>query len=104
MNIQAGNVGNRGDILKHGALVQLALALKASAASGSYYVDTHAYLLQAPPTNLERWHCDVSELCRSFAAYRTYREIEQCYLDQVVYRCSAGLALDLLCPTHTYLA
>ena len=46
-NIQSGNVGNLGDILKHAALVELGSLLRSRNPDGrSNYLDTHTFLLE----------------------------------------------------------
>ncbi len=45
-NRQLGNVGNLGDILKHGCLVQLARRL-AERGEPMVYIDTHTFLIEA---------------------------------------------------------
>ena len=104
MNIQTGNVGNLGDILKHAALVQLALALRKCAGSDTRYIETHSFLLQAPAKNSDSWWNAASRLSESYAGYEPYVEIEQPLISRQEYCCSAGLALDLLRPSSAYLA
>lgn len=104
MNLQTGNVGNLGDILKHAALVQLALALQKRAGQDSCYVETHSFLLQAPIRDNGTWEKAVARLSETLSGYKLYAEIEQPLIDKQEYRCSAGLVLDLLQPSSAYLA
>ena len=56
MNKQLKNVGNLGDILKHGALVRLAKLMRTKAIKAPLlYFDTHAFLLNAPWTHKLKW-------------------------------------------------
>jgi hypothetical protein len=77
VNKQDHNVGNRGDILKHAALVALAelMALR----SDLYYLETHAYRLVAP-CNVKRWHRKVEPL-RGERAYARYVALEKRWID-----------------------
>lgn len=104
MNLQAGNVGNLGDILKHAALVQLATALRSRVGQDSCYVETHSFLLQAPISDDGTWGKAVARLSGTLSGYKPYVEIEQPLINEQEYRCSAGLVLDLLHPSSAYLA
>lgn len=95
-NPQSRNVGNPGDILKHAALVELASSL-ARGGSTVRYVDTHTFLLHAPPADVERWSRDVDALASVHPAYGRYAAIEREALARSGrYRCSSGLAIDAL--------
>jgi 23S rRNA A2030 N6-methylase RlmJ len=95
-NPQIGNVGNFGDILKHAMLISLLnLAVKHSSKE-IVYIDTHAFKLFAPCTKPDVWIVNVNNLMRDFNQYEIYFELEKQVLKQRPYRCSAGLALDIL--------
>lgn len=94
-NRQSRSVGNLGDILKHAALVELA-SLLADTRSTVCWVDTHTFLLHAPPADLERWRREIDEMSAR-PAYARYARLERACLEQTSrYRCSSGLVLDVL--------
>jgi len=94
-NRQSRSVGNLGDILKHAALVEIAAML---AARGSVrFVDTHAFLLHAAPSDPERWGREIDDLVARHPAYARYAALERQSMARCGhYRCSAGLTLDVL--------
>lgn len=95
-NRQARSVANLGDILKHAALVELGHAL-ADGFGPVLFVDTHTFLLHAAPNDPERWQHEVEERAARYPAYARYAARERAALAETGhYRCSAGLALDVL--------
>ena len=95
-NRQSRSVGNLGDILKHAALVELA-ALLASRGARVSHVDTHTFLLHAPPADRAKWTREVDELVARHPAYARYAERERAFLARTGhYRCSSGLVVDVL--------
>jgi 23S rRNA A2030 N6-methylase RlmJ len=103
-NVQHGNVGNFGDILKHAALVSLAKALsRANAHTTINYLDTHAYLLTSRLANTQ-WQREVMELCVQHPRYEHYYAIEQVFANKGRYLCSAGLARIGLTHPRLYLS
>lgn len=93
-NRQSRSVGNLGDILKHGVLVELAGRL---ASPTLRYVDTHTFLLHAPPAELPRWNREMDALVVAHPAYARYAALERVSLSRTRhYRCSSGLVLDVL--------
>ena len=97
-NQQAENVGNLGDILKHGALVRLAnLAAQRAIRGPVTYIDTHAFLLESPWNNQLKWKQAINTQLAKHPAYTEYVRREKDRLDDgEEYRCSAGLALDII--------
>ncbi len=94
VNPQTRSVGNRGDILKHSALVELAHALT-QRGSRVHYIDTHSFLLHSA-TNEARWKRELDAYI-AIPAFARYAHIEREALERTDrYRCSAGLALDVL--------
>ncbi|MFB6262968.1 MAG: hypothetical protein ABEL76_04995 [Bradymonadaceae bacterium] len=97
-NRQDDNVGNRGDILKHGALVRLAdLAAQRAIRGPVTYIDTHAYQLEAGWNDPLSWKQAINKQMAEYPGYTDYlrREKEQLDRDEP-YRCSAGLVLDII--------
>ena len=95
-NRQSRNVGNLGDIIKHGALVELA-SLLANASSSVSYVETHTFLLHAPLARRERWSGELDDLVCKHPAYARYAALERDSLARRGgYRCSSGLVMDAL--------
>jgi hypothetical protein len=92
-NLQDANVGNRGDIVKHAALVALATLLRARNAGPVRHVETHTFRLTAPLPDPALWSSRVAELGLSDHAYAA---IEAPWAAQGRYRCSAGLVADTL--------
>lgn len=91
-NIQIGNVGNVGDIIKHVALTQLI-----QTCSPTLYIDFHTFRLFAPCSDVNRWKREVEKLKGSDEkAFEKYIELEKQILENKPYRCSSGLAIDLL--------
>lgn len=96
INPQSRSVGNLGDILKHAALVALARWL-ADARGSVRWVDTHAYLIDALPADGEGWAREIDRLVARHPAYAGYAAIERQSLARTGrYRCSSGLALEVL--------
>jgi 23S rRNA A2030 N6-methylase RlmJ len=85
VNVQDGNVGNRGDVLKHVALVELAALLRARNPGGVRHVETHTFRLDAP-------------LSRAWSGEGRYGALEAPWVARGRYRCSAGLVADVLGP------
>lgn len=91
-NRQSRSVGNLGDVLKHAALVALAEKL-----APTHYIDTHTFLLQAPPADLPQWNGDVARLLAAHPAYERYVAMERASFERTgMYRCSSGLMVDVL--------
>lgn len=103
-NIQYGNVGNLGDILKHAALTQLGSALRDRVGSDVSYVETHAFRLSAPIADPGEWKLESGRLAKSYDGYAPYIRLEQDPVARGEYRCSAGLAQDVMAPAATWLA
>lgn len=101
VNPQSRNVGNLGDIIKHAALVELA-SLLARGGSMVRHVETHTFLLDAPPADAARWAREVDALSGSHPAYARYAGLERAHMARTAtagearYRCSSGLVLDAL--------
>jgi len=95
-NPQSRSVGNLGDILKHAALFELA-SLLAELHAPVRYIETHTYLLDAPPADLGRWRREVDGLVSKNPANAGYVALEAAALARTGrYRCSAGLVMDVL--------
>jgi len=97
-NKQDENVGNLGDILKHGAMVRLArLAAQRAIRAPVTYIDTHAFQLEAPWNNPLKWKQNINTQLAKHPAYTEYVRREKDRLDDNEdYLCSAGLALDII--------
>lgn len=101
VNPQTRNVGNLGDIIKHAALVELASRLAGLSASVRH-VETHTFLLDAPPADVGRWSREVDAFVASHPAYAGYAALERAHMTRTTasgaarYRCSSGLVLDVL--------
>lgn len=94
-NPQSNNVGNLGDILKHAALVAGVEALLKRGRALTY-IDTHAYLLEAPCGNPGRWLNESRDLRRQHERYGTYVDLQpRAARRPSVYRCSTGLVIDV---------
>ena len=105
-NIQCGNVGNLGDILKHAALVRLA-QLIANRKQGQpvNYLDTHTFLLHAPLCDQGEFELECSRLLAKHKAYKDYVDIESAALCETgEYWCSTRLAIHCLPSADLYLA
>lgn len=89
-NRQLKNVGNRGDQHKHLALIALAELLKAH--PGACHIETHSFLLHAPLPE----SAPMTALTGKIPAI--YQALQAPYLQNGRYRCSAGLARDVLGP------
>ncbi len=95
-NPQSNNVGNMGDILKHAALIAGIEALLKHGRALTY-VDTHAYLLEAPCGNPGRWLNESRELRRQHERYGPYIDLQpRAARRPSIYRCSTGLAIDVV--------
>lgn len=92
-NRQLGNVGNLGDLLKHGALVSL-LDLLLERHQRVVWVDTHAFLLEAPCPAPHAWRSDAAREAVSHPGLRRYIALERNLADSARYRCSSGLVID----------
>ncbi len=107
-NKQMDNVGNLGDILKHGALVRLAKLMSTKAIKAPLlYFDTHAFMLNAPWNNKLKWKQAVNQELAQHPYYKDYVRLEAERLDKdEAYRCSAGLVIDVIndIPHRVYLA
>lgn len=107
-NKQLDNVGNLGDILKHGALVRLAKLMSTKAIKAPLlYFDTHAFQLNAPWRNELKWKQAVNQELAQHPYYKDYVRLEANRLDEGEgYRCSAGLVIDVIgdIPHRVYLA
>lgn len=101
-NIQDGNVGNLGDILKHAALVQLAKVFASQIPDTKYYLDSHSYLYQSRLVNPE-WQAQSQVLQKQSALYKDYIELEAPYINRDEYLCSSGLVNKLLPDAHLLL-
>lgn len=104
VNEQFGNVGDIGDILKHGALVELAVVMSGPGTRPVAYVETHAFLLRAPVANSARWQQEVAVELHTWPGYQRYFDREAPEVGEGHYRCSCGLALDVLPGATLYLA
>jgi hypothetical protein len=102
-NEQYGNVGDLGDILKHGALVELAVMTNTQDSRPVTYVETNTFLLRAPVAN-KNWQEEVAVELSSWPRYQRYYEREVREVREGNYRCSCGLALDFLPGATLYLA
>ena len=95
-NQQSRSVGNRGDILKHAALVELA-SLLAGRDAPVAWVDTHTFLLHAPAADRETWSRETDGLVARHPAYARYAGLQRAFFERTShYRCSSGLAVDVL--------
>jgi 23S rRNA A2030 N6-methylase RlmJ len=95
-NVQTANVGNRGDMLKHAALMHLAqLLARREPRVPVNYLDTHAFLLHAPLANRE-WRQHVQGLAAARPAYGRYQALQQAGLADGDYLCSAGVVAVML--------
>lgn len=96
MNLQFRNVGNLGDILKHAALLNLSKLLKGRSISRLAYIETHAFMLEAPCPNPEKWEQETLAELTNHTDYNNYFNAEKRVLDNLPYRCSSGLVIDEL--------
>ena len=103
LNVQYGNVGDLGDILKHGALVELAVMMGTPGTGPVSYVETNTFILRAPIAN-NNWQEEVAVELNSWSGYQRYYEREVREVREGNYRCSCGLALDFLPGATLYLA
>lgn len=103
-NVQDRNVGNRGDVVKHAALVALATCLRARNPGLVRHAETHTFRLYAPLPDPARWLAEVAALppCPALDAYTA---AQAPWVARGLYRCSAGLAADTLgAPVRLLLA
>lgn len=104
-NIQEDNVGNLGDIVKHGALVALAALLREHNIGAKVnYLDTHAFKLRACMPDAERWRKEVGELRGIYQLYKEYADIEEPVVAEGKYLCSTGLIACALPDCSMFLA
>lgn len=101
-NLQDGNVGNLGDILKHAALVQLAKLFADYIPDTRYYLESHSYLYQSRLVN-PAWREQVRTLQAQSALYADYVAVELPYISRGEYLCSSGLANKVLPDAHLLL-
>jgi hypothetical protein len=94
-NIQDRNVGNRGDVVKHVALVALADLLRSRNAGLVRHVETHTFRLHAPLPDPDAWAAQAGAIAAGHARER-YRALEAPWIARGAYRCSAGLVADAL--------
>ena len=99
-NPQLRNVGNLGDIIKHAALINLAKLLISRSKARLAYIETHAFMLEAPCPNPEQWMIDTAAERMKHLAYGDYFTIEKRVTDNLPYRCSAGLVIDELTKSN----
>lgn len=93
-NVQDRNVGNRGDVVKHVALVALADLLRARNPGLVRHVETHTFRLHAPLPDAAAWRAHVAAL--DPAATARYLALQARHVAEGRYRCSAGLVADAL--------
>jgi hypothetical protein len=103
VNEQYVNVGDLGDILKHGALVELAVMISTQDTGPVTYIETNTFILQAPIAN-NKWQEEVAVELNSWPGYQRYYEREVREVEEGNYRCSCGLAVDFLPGATLYLA
>lgn len=103
-NVQHGNVGNLGDILKHAALAGLGYALRDRVGSDVCYVETHSFLLSAPVADGLEWARISGQWAGSYPGYDRYIDLERDAVARGEYRCSGGLAQDVIAPSAACLA
>ena len=98
---QLGNVANRGDIIKHVALVGLLRALGPTIGR-LLYVETHAFRPEATLSDdrVRAWTDATSTGLPKSAAAREYIELERASLARGRYLCSVGLAKAVLRATR----
>lgn len=95
-NPQHRNVGNLGDILKHATLMNLVKMLIGRSSSRLAYIETHTFMLEALCPNHELWRQETTSELATYNAYSDYFIAEKRVLDNLPYRCSAGLIIDQL--------
>ncbi len=100
-NPQLRNVGNLGDILKHATLLNIAKMLLGRRRSRLAYIETHAFMLEAKCPNPEQWAQETVVELTKHPAYNDYFNAEKRVLDNLPYRCSAGLVIDELKKANT---
>ena len=101
-NLQDGNVGNLGDVLKHAALVQLAKFFAENIATEKYYLDSHSYLYQSRLA-ADDWQKIVQGLLEDSSLYQNYIDIEAPFIETGNYLCSSGLVNKLIPDAHLLL-
>ena len=92
INLQDGNVGNYGDIIKHAALLQLSKYFF-SLDGHKTYLDTHCYLTRSQLAN-HNWTNEVACLIQHYPLYQEYAHLQQTYIDRGEYLCSSGIVLQ----------
>ncbi len=99
--IQARNVGNRGDTLKHAPIPDLVRILLAASGRVAYF-DPFAFALEyplSPSVGFPRWLEDLRARQRRRRAYGGLRDIQGPRLAAGLdYRCGIGLTLDAIGP------
>lgn len=100
-NPQLRNVGNLGDIIKHVALMNLTKLLIRRSRSRFAYIETHAFMLEAPCPNPAQWEQETQAELAKHPDYNDYFNAEKRVLDGWPYRCSAGLVIDELKKANT---
>ncbi|MCE5278856.1 MAG: ATP-dependent helicase [Planctomycetaceae bacterium] len=104
-NVQYRNVGNLGDIYKHAALVSLGNLLASRKLGKTInYLDTHAFVPEAPVKNRDQWNRDIAKLKGEHPSYGAYYDIEKPKVDEGQYLCSTGLALKVLGNPRLFLS
>jgi len=104
-NPQLKNAGNLGDILKHSALFQLAILMKArNVGKPVSYVETHAFQLGTDLTNSKEWEDECRMESSVYPAYSAYQGAESSSVSRQQYRCSCGLVIDTLRDRRLFLA
>ena len=92
-NKQFRNVGNLGDIIKHGALVSLTELLLLRA-KRLVWVDTNAFLLEAACPDPAGWKHDTDRELAEHPNLQRYVTLERDLTGPSPYRCSTGLVID----------
>jgi hypothetical protein len=100
MNLQHGNVGNLGDILKHSAIDALARLIAAEHPPGqASFVDSHAYLLSSRLAN-PLWREQTESLAMAHPGYRAYQALQAPFVARGGYLCSSGIVHRHLPQAH----
>jgi hypothetical protein len=102
-NPQYNNVGNRGDILKHGVLVRLLGEIIRSAPKRVAYVDPYAFI-PAWPCAVRSWVHEADALVKARPGLAEYQRLEHAELrNGRPYLCSVGIARKLLADLGPHL-
>jgi AAA domain len=102
-NVQAKNVANTGDIVKHAALLAMADLVGSMARGRSVgYLDTHAFQLAAPPADALHWSKETEDLAHVHHGYWRYLAAQRRTMPEA-YLCSVGLALSALPSPRLFL-